>query len=318
LGILLLLVVSVAGMLSYVKIALPNVADAPDLSIELTPERLERGEYLALYVSGCIECHSQRDYSIFSGPVVSGTEGAGGHPFTREMGLPGNYVPSNITPFSLEEWTDGEIFRAVTSGVDKDGKALFPVMPYHYYGKMDREDIFSIIAYIRSLDPIESVLPDSESDFPMNFIINLMPEDAVFSELPDTSDHVNYGEYLASAGGCIHCHTTQDDRGMIIPEMLMAGGNENIIPTGGIVRSSNLTPDEGTGIGRWTEDAFVMRIKAYADSTVKMPAIHPGDFNSLMSWSLHSKMTEQDLRSIYRYLKTLEPIKNKVEKFTSE
>ena len=183
LGLVILVVVVIIALLSYVKIALPKVADAPDLSIEITPERLERGEYLALYVSGCIECHSTRDYNIFSGPVVEGTEGGGGHAFTHEMGLPGTYVPSNLTPFGLKEWTDGEIFRAVTSGVDREGKALFPVMPYHYYGKMDKEDIYSIIAYIRTLDPIESDLPDSESDFPMNFIINMMPVQAEFTNL---------------------------------------------------------------------------------------------------------------------------------------
>jgi len=317
LGIAILFFVVIVGLLSYVKFALPSVEDAPDLSIEITPERLQRGEYLSLYVSGCIECHSQRDYNTFSGPVVKGTEGGGGNPFTREIGMPGNYVPSNITPFALKDWTDGEIFRAVTSGVDKDGNALFPVMPYHYYGKMDREDIYSIIAYIRNLEPVESYPADSESDFPMNFIINLMPEDVIFTTIPDTNDHVAFGEYIAGAGGCIHCHSTQDEKGMLIPGMLMAGGNEYPVPTGGVVRSSNLTPDTETGIGRWTEEAFVARIRAYADSTVRLPDIRPGDFNSTMSWSLHSKMTEQDLRAIHHYLRTVEPISNPVERFTS-
>jgi hypothetical protein len=88
LWILIVVVIGIGGLLSYLKFGLPKVADAPDLRIEITPERLERGEYLAWYVSGCIECHSQRDWTTFSGPVIPGTEGAGGHPFTREMGLP--------------------------------------------------------------------------------------------------------------------------------------------------------------------------------------------------------------------------------------
>ena len=152
----------------------------------------------------------------------------------------------------------------------------------------------------------------------MNLIINLMPVQAEFTDIPDTSDHVAFGAYMANAGGCIHCHTTQDERGMLIPGMEMAGGNAYPMPTGGIVRSANLTPDEETGIGRWTEEAFVARIKAYADSTVRLPEIRQGDFNSLMAWSLHSKMKEGDLRSIYRYLRTLDPISNKVEKFTAD
>ena len=174
LWILAVFVLGIAGLLSYLKFGLPNVGDAPDLTIKITPGRLERGEYLSWYVSGCIECHSKRDWTTFSGPVIPGTEGGGGDAFTREMGLPGNYYPPNITPAALEDWTDGEIFRAMTSGVDRDGKALFPLMPYHYIGRMDREDVNSIIAYIRTLEPVESRMPESESDFPINFIINLL------------------------------------------------------------------------------------------------------------------------------------------------
>ena len=48
-------------------------------------------------------------------------------------------------------------------------------MPYLNYGKMDREDIYDIIAYIRSISPIESTIPESVSDFPMSLIINTLP-----------------------------------------------------------------------------------------------------------------------------------------------
>ncbi len=318
LGILVILVLGVAGLLSYLKFALPKAGEAPDVNIEITPERLERGEYLALYVSGCIECHSKRDWNTFSGPIIPGTEGGGGDAFTREMGMPGLYYPPNITPARLGDWTDGEIFRAVTAGVSRDGRSLFPVMPYHEYGKMDPEDIYSIIAYIRSLEPLEGEVPAPETDFPMNFILNLMPEEPSFSRIPDTSDWVTYGEYMANAGGCIHCHSTQDDRGMEIPGMLLAGGSKFPLPGGGIVRSSNLTPDEKTGIGMWTEEAWLARITAYADSSIRLPEVRPGDFNTVMSWTLHSRMTETDLRAIYRYARSVKPIKNKVEKFSTQ
>jgi len=48
-------------------------------------------------------------------------------------------------------------------------------MPYPNYGRMDKEDIYSMIAYIRSLAPIENEVPESKPDFPMNFIINTIP-----------------------------------------------------------------------------------------------------------------------------------------------
>jgi hypothetical protein len=315
--VLVVLVLAAAGMLSYLKFALPRVSEAPDLEIEITPVRLERGKYLAWHVTGCMECHSKRDWSTFSGPIIPGTEAAGGMPFTREMGFPGVYYPSNLTPAGLGDWSDGEIFRAITSGVSRDGRSLFPVMPYHDYRTMDTEDIYSIIAYLRTLEPAGGKTPVSESDFPFNFIINLIPEEPEFSTLPDTTDMVALGKYMANAGGCINCHSLQDDKGRMIPGMLFSGGNEFPMPTGGIVRSSNLTPDNETGIGRWTEGAWVARIKAYADSSVKLPEVNTGDFNSVMSWVNHSHMTETDLRAIYRYIQTIEPISNKVEKFTS-
>jgi mono/diheme cytochrome c family protein len=317
LGVLTLVILVAIVMVSYVKFGLPKIEDPPDLQVEITPERLERGKYLSLYVSGCIECHSLRNPHQYSMPLIPNRDGAGGVPFTHETGFPGIVYPPNITPAGIGDWSDGEIFRAVTSGIDKDGKALFPLMPYHYYGKMDKEDIYSIIAYIRKLEPIESIIPERKLDFPLGLMVNMMPEKPDFTTLPDPSDQVAYGEYLANAGGCIHCHSTQDERGMLIPGMLLAGGNEYPIPTGGIVRSANLTPDEETGIGKWTEEAFLLRFKIYADSSMVLPEIREGDLNTIMAWSLHGKMKEEDLRAIYKYIRSVKPISNKVEKFTT-
>ncbi len=316
LGLLILVILGMVGMISYVKFALPKTSDAPDLQIELTPERLERGEYLSLYVAGCIECHSKRDWNTFSGPVIAGTEGAGGDKYTQEMGIPGTMYPSNITPVGLGDWSDGEVFRAITSGVDKDGNALFPFMPYHNYGKMDKEDIYSMIAYIRTLEPKGEKTPERKLDFPLGIIVNLMQKDATFSALPDTNDWVAYGEYMGNAAGCIPCHTTQDDKGRPLPGMLFAGGNEYPMPSFGIVRSANLTPDNETGIGQWTEDAWIARMTMFADSSIMLPSVGPGALNSIMAWSLHGKMKETDLKAIYRYIQTIEPVSNKVEKFT--
>lgn len=62
------------------------------------------------------------------------------------MDFPGKFISDNITPAKLNSWTHGEIFRAITTGVSKDGKPLFDVMSYHYYGKLDEDDIKAIIA----------------------------------------------------------------------------------------------------------------------------------------------------------------------------
>lgn len=73
------------------------------------------------------------------------------------MGFPGRYISKNITPFNLANWSDPELFRVITSGVTKSGDAIFPVMPYHYYGGMDEEVIKDVIAYLRTIDPIDYV-----------------------------------------------------------------------------------------------------------------------------------------------------------------
>ena len=191
--ILALIIVGFGALLSYVKFGLPDVGPAPDIKVEITTERLERGEYLAYNVMMCIDCHSTRDWNSFSGPPVAGTHGKGGEIFSREMGFPGNYYAPNITPAGIGDWTDGELFRAITAGVNKEGNALFPVMPYPYFGKMDKEDVYSVIAYIRSLKPIENEVPVSESDFPFNFIINLIPQEPDFHPNPPESDKIAYG-----------------------------------------------------------------------------------------------------------------------------
>lgn len=86
-------------------------------------------------------------------PVRCNTEPweKGGEFFGPDLGFPGEFYSRNLTPANLRGWTDGEIFRAITAGVNKEGEALFPVMPYRNYSKMDKEDIYDIIAYLRTL-----------------------------------------------------------------------------------------------------------------------------------------------------------------------
>ncbi len=310
-------VVIIAGFLSYVKFALPDVGAPENIKVELTPARIERGRYLANCVNVCMDCHSTRDWTKFSGPSVAGTLGKGGEEFNQTIGFPGRFIAKNITPFGIGKWTDGELLRAISSGVNKDGKALFPVMPHPSYGKLDREDLYSIIAYLRTLEPIASILPESKPDFPMNFIINAIPKRAEFSKRPDTTDFLAYGKYLFTAAACNDCHTKQI-KGKPIAGMELAGGFEFPLLTGGIVRSANITPDNETGIGKWKEEDFLKRFRAYADSSYVSAEIKKGDFNSFMPWMMYGHMKEGDLKAIYAYLKTIKPVNNTVVKFSPE
>lgn len=314
-GILLVVVVvAVVGLMSYVSIALPDVPEPEDLKIEYTAERIARGAYLANSVTVCMDCHSKREWGKFSAPLQPGTLGMGGDRFDQSMGMPGVFYAKNITPTGISRYTDGELYRVITMGVTKEGRAIFPLMPYPYYGRMDKEDIYSIIAYVRSLDPIENDVPDSKADFPMNFILNTIPQAPDPQPRPDKSDQLAYGAYLVNAAACKECHTNVD-KGQIIPELAFSGGREFIFPDGSVLRSTNITPHE-TGIGSWSEEAFIARFRLYADSSYVAPDVPMGEFNTIMPWTMYGRMTDEDLSAIYAYLRTVQPMENKVVKFS--
>lgn len=312
--ILVVLLLLVGSAIAYVSVFLPDVGDAPDMKVEATAERIEHGRYLANSVAVCMDCHSTRDWTQYSGPVTEGTLGRGGELFDQKLGFPGAFYSRNITPVGIGNWTDGELFRAITSGVNREGKAMMPVMPYHYYGKVDQEDIKDIIAYIRTLSPLQNDVPASKPDFPFSIILNTIPQKAEFVKKPAQTDAVAYGGYLVTMSGCVECHTKADDKAQLIAGTEFGGGREFSLPWG-TIRTSNITP-HATGIGNWSREQFVGRFKMYADSNYHSPQMGPNDFNTIMPWTMYAQMTESDLSAIYQYLKTVKPIDNTVEKFT--
>jgi mono/diheme cytochrome c family protein len=309
-----IVIIVVALLLFYVKTFLPSVGKAPEITVDKSAANIERGKYLANHVSVCMDCHSTRDWSVFSGPPIAGTEGKGGETFDQKLGFPGKFVANNITPYHLSSWTDGEIFRAITTGVSKNGRALFPIMPYHNFGKLDKKDVEAIIAYIRSIPSIQHETTPSSADFPMNFIINTMPQKANFTTIPNKLDYINYGQYVTNAAGCYDCHTKQE-KGKFVGEPF-AGGFEFKFPDGAIVRSYNITPDKATGIGTWTKEQFITTFKNYADSTYVPKKVKQGELQTPMPWSMYAGMTKEDLAAIYDYLQSLKAVNNKVEIFS--
>lgn len=307
---LLLLCISLisCGILLPVK-----VDKAGDFTIDQTPERLERGMYLVENVAGCNDCHSQRDWNLYMAPVKPGTHGAGGEVFNEEMGAPGVIYAPNITPAALSSWTDGEIVRAITSGVSRDGTPLFPIMPYPNYARMSKEDIYSIVAYLRTLKPIENEVPKRKLKFPMNLIVRTIPKQAEFGELPYSSDPIAYGKYMTNAAGCTDCHTPMD-KGRPIEGMEFAGGYSMSPPTGGTVNTSNITFHE-TGIKSWTREGFIMRFKALNNTAAHKVQLEKDQVNTPMPWTYYATMKAEDLGAIYDYLTSIPPVENKVEKY---
>ena len=310
LAILLLIFIAVL----YINNTFPKVDAPAELTIEATPELIARGEYLANHVAVCMDCHSTRDFSKFAGPPTPGTYGKGGDRFDQSMDMPGVFYAKNITPFGIDRYSDGELFRAITAGVTKEGDALFPLMPYPYYGQMDDRDIHAIIAYLRSLPAIENEVPAAEPDFPFSIILKTIPTNAQPQKRPEPTDQIAYGKYMATFSGCVECHSPVKS-GQIIPEMAFSGGREFPMP-GFMLRTPNITPHK-TGLGDWTEDMFIAKFKSY-ENTEQPVAM--GEFNTLMPWTMYAGMDTTDLKAIFAYLKTVEPIENTVIRYepTSE
>lgn len=107
-GLVAFLLIGLFSIGLYVKTALPNDGEAPELTVELTDSRIKRGEYLANAVMACMDCHSKRDWSFYAAPIIDGTFG-GGERFGPEIQFPGTIYSKNLTPTNLSSWTDGEI-----------------------------------------------------------------------------------------------------------------------------------------------------------------------------------------------------------------
>lgn len=305
--------VVVVGVGSLIALRGPKVAPPASITIERTAARVARGQYL-FELADCSGCHSGRDFGKYLAPEIPGQRGKGNE-FPPELGLPGKIVARNITPdleTGLGKWTDGEIIRAIREGISKEGRALFPMMPYQSYAQMSDEDVFSLVAYLRTLPAVKNALPATEVKFPVSFLIQGVPQPVDKVAAVDRNDKLAYGKYLVTVGGCAECHT-QKDKGAPVAGMEFAGGEVFRMPGNLTVMSANITPHAETGIGGWSEEKFVNKflgMRNVAPETLA-PAVQ-GNF-TLMPWLALRNLEESDLRAIYGYLKTLKPVANKVD-----
>jgi len=273
---------------------------------EPTPQRLERGRYLVESVSACFACHTTYDSKD---PVKSYAAAAnkGGGGSLDADGAPWLIAP-NITPdreTGAGNWTDDMFARAIREGVGHDGRALFPAMPYQNYRNYSDEDVASIVVYLRSIPAVRNKLPQSEIPFPLSRLINTVPEPLNVSiPEPDRSSRVKYGEYVIKTADCAGCHTPRGDKGAAVPGMDYAGGNPFDDGRSGAVTPMNLTPD-ASGISYYDEALFLKTIRT---GHVGARALSPH-----MPWWVYRNMTDEDLKSIFAYLRTLKPVEHRVD-----
>ena len=142
---------------SYMVARKPAIAPPSNIKVAMTPERIARGKYI-FELSDCDGCHSGRDFTRFGGPVIADQRGAGrgvsegdGTAGARSLRATSRWIARRASA----HWTDGEKIRAIREGISRDGKTLFPMMPYTRFRKMSDEDVYSLVAFLNTLPPVK-------------------------------------------------------------------------------------------------------------------------------------------------------------------
>jgi len=299
-----LLAIAITFTIGWTPFLGPKTRALTNRTFERTPQRLERGRYIATAQSGCLYCHTRHDWAAPGAPMVAGMEGGG--EVLPYADLPGRIVAPNLTPdpeTGAGRWTDDQLARAIREGVGHDGRALFPIMPYQHYRNMSDEDLASVMVYLRSLPPVHNPLPATEIIFPVKFLIRTVPQ-PVTAPVPDVgaADQLKYGSHLADQAGCIDCHTPQV-RGQNVPGMDFAGGFSFTGPWGNVA-SANITPDP-SGIPYYDEALFL--------NVMRTGYVRARKLSPIMPVSVYKNLTDDDLKAIFVFLRTTKPVKHRVD-----
>ena len=271
---------------------------------ERTPQRFERGEYLVNSVALCFDCHSQaiKDFNaVKAGEAPIFTKMGSGRVMFEEGKA--RLVAPNITPDAetgAGNWTDDQFARAIREGIGHDGRTLFPLMPYQDFRYMSDEDLASVIVYIRSLEPVRNPLPKTEVPFPLSRLIASAPQPLTAPVMGEFPDPIARGRYLTQIGHCVNCHTPRNKMGQPMPGMQFAGG-ESFGPS---VVSANITMDP-SGISYYDEKLFI--------NVLRTGHVGARGLNAPMPWWFFKNMSDNDLKAIFAYLRTVKPVHHRVD-----
>jgi hypothetical protein len=322
LGVLGVVALFVAGAAAFLLVRRPRVRPASTEVVERTPERLARGTYLVENLLACKHCHSPPDTERYGMPVPEGMSPfTGGIVLDRSYeGFPGVVQAPNITPdvdTGAGRHTDGELIRAIREGVTKEGKPIFPSMPYSDMRTMSDADVRSVVVYMRSIAPVRRETLPIEVDFPVNLFTRLEPAPVDGPvPAPDPADRVAWGGYLVRMATCKRCHTPFD-KGSVVESEAFSGGRVFDIPTSSGRRrvvTANITPDPTGYFGRATKEQWIGRVRSFAPLRDDPPKVEPGS-NTMMPWLQYAGLTDEDLGAIYDFMKTVQPVRKTVISF---
>ena len=305
--ILLGIFVALGGLAAWTEYAWDRKFEAPypDIHASKDPAVIAHGRYLAFGPAHCAGCHvSPKDASKLAAGETPALSGGVEFP----LGDLGAIWSPNITPdpaTGIGRRTDGELARGIRYSVHADGRAMLPFMEFQ---TLSDSDLTAVISFLRSQAPVTNAVPPfavkPKGKVALAFFVKPMgPKVTPAAAPPPPTDSLAYGGYLVeSVAQCAGCHTDRSMTDGSYTGPRLAGGwlrQSDSDPTVVLV-TPNLTPDPETGrIAKWTEDVFVARFRA--------GKLIP---QSDMPWAFYGRMTDDDLRAVFRYLHSLAPVKN--------
>ena len=273
-------------------------APYPELKASSDPQVIARGRYLAFGPAHCSDCHTadaDRDLLRAGGtPPLSG-----GLTFVIP---PGTIRVPNITPDSatgIGRRSDGEIARMLRYGVRHDGRAAFPFMEFH---DMSDSDIVAVLSFVRSQPPVAHAVADHELSWvgkgASAFLISpIGPSASPPAASPEPGPTLERGAYLVSAlANCAGCHSQRSMVSGAYTGPKLQGGMEMESSVNAKIKlvPPDITSRPGGRVAGWTEDEFVARFRGGE----RIPG-------SPMPWQAFGRMSDDDLRAIYRYLRSV-------------
>jgi mono/diheme cytochrome c family protein len=309
-GILILLIVIViGGFASFIAIrGIPKYeANVPAVAkVEITPARVARGEKIASML--CQNCHMNQETHQMTGRYLSEIP---------EFGMINSKNITNDPEVGIGKWTDADLIYFIRTGIHPHTGQYVPIyMPKLVH--ISDEDMRSIVAYLRSDKPevqaSKTELPEAQPSFLTKFLCMVAFKPFEYPKAPipnpDTTNQLEWGKYLTLYQlECYACHSKSFEKlNMLEPEKsegFLGGGNPITGPDGNKINSLNLTPDEETGIGKWSEDVFINAVRngvvpnGSALRQPMMPFVY---------------LTDAELKAMYAYLRTVPKLSNKVDR----
>lgn len=283
----------------WVALALALVVPAP---ATLAAGDAARGAVIFALAGGC-GCHTPDE-----GPV-----GAGGRPIETPFG---RFYGTNITPDAetgIGAWSDAEIIAAIRAG-DARGRVEAPVMPYAEYAGMADDDVADLVAHLRTLPAIRRENRPAEVRLPLPQLAyrawRLLFARGAPPPAAAPAEAVARGRYLVDhVALCVDCHTPRTRLGALERARYLAGTEDG--PGGQVV--PNITPDDATGIGEWSERDIVRLLRqGMMPNMDNVQGAMAEVVDGVGGGPGYAQAPDDELRAIAKYLKTVPPISNKV------